>query len=84
MFPAGPGEADGHRIGSARLAVRLLDQVTASQARRITAASQAPEPAALSSILAARIPGHLHTPDLPDDDEWPGLYRIEPADWALT
>ena len=65
--------AGGHSRGSARLAVRLLDQATADQARRITA-PHPPEPAAPGTILPAGIPGQLHTPDLPDDHEWPGLY----------
>ena len=46
----------GHRSGNARLAVRLLDQATASQARRITTVPQAADPATLSTIDAADIP----------------------------
>jgi hypothetical protein len=60
--------------GSARLAVRLLDQATASQARRITTAPQPQDPAALCTIHAADIPAHLDLCDLPADDHWPGQY----------
>ena len=63
----------GHRSGNGRLAVRLLGQATASQARRITTASQPPDPATLSTIDAADIPGHVQPHDPPADD-WPGQY----------
>jgi hypothetical protein len=67
--------ADGdHGCGNARLAVRLLDQATASQARRVTSASQSRGRAALNTIRAADIPVHMHPHDLPADDEWPGQY----------
>jgi hypothetical protein len=59
--------------GNARLAVRLLDQATASQARRITSGPQRPDPATLSTIDAADIPGHVRPHDPPADD-WPGQY----------
>jgi AAA lid domain len=60
--------------GNARLAVRLLTQVTATQARRITTASKPPDPAALSTIAVADIPGHLDPDDPATDDERPGQY----------
>jgi hypothetical protein len=60
--------------GSARLAVWLLDQATASQARRITAEPQPADPAALCTVCAADIPAHLDLRDLPADDHWPGQY----------
>jgi hypothetical protein len=63
----------GKGAGNARLAVRLLDQVTVSQARRITTTAQIPEPAALSTIDAKDVPEHVHPPDPPADD-WPGQY----------
>ena len=63
----------GHGSGNARLAVRLLDQVTVSQARRITTAAHTPDPATLSTIDAADVPEHVHPPDPPADD-WPGQY----------
>jgi len=63
-----------HGPGNARLAARLLDQATASQARRVTAAAQTPDPATLSTIRAADIPGHIHPGDPPADDPWPGQY----------
>ena len=59
--------------GNARLAVRLLDHATVSQARRITTVPQPPDPATLSTIDAADIPAHVHVPDPPADD-WPGQY----------
>jgi hypothetical protein len=65
----------GHAAGNARLAVRLLTQATASQARRITTASGPQDPAALSVICAADIPGQLHPYDLAaDDGQRPGQY----------
>jgi AAA lid domain-containing protein/ATPase family protein associated with various cellular activities (AAA) len=63
----------GHDSGNARLAVRLLDQVTVSQARRITAVPQPPDPATLSTIDATDIPAHVHADD-PPTDNWPGQY----------
>jgi hypothetical protein len=63
-----------HVAGNARLAVRLLDQATTSQARRITAAPQSWDPATLSTIDAADIPGRIHPGDRPADDQWPGQY----------
>lgn len=64
----------GHGSGNARLAVRLLDQVTASQARRITAASHSPDPTTLSTIRATDIPEHVQPSDTPGGDQWPGQY----------
>ena len=63
----------GHRSGNARLAVWLLDQATARQARRIATAAQPCDPATLSVIDAADIPAHVQPPDPPADD-WPGQY----------
>jgi hypothetical protein len=66
-------QADGnHGPGNARLAVRLLEQATASQARRITTAPQPQDPATLSTVDAADIPGHIHPDDRPADDQSPG------------
>ena len=67
------GAEVGDRSGNARLAVRLLDQATARQARRITTASQPSDPATLGTIDAADIPAHVQPPDPPADD-WPGQY----------
>lgn len=64
----------GHASGNARLAVRLLTQATASQARRITTASQPQNPATLGTICAEDIPGHLHPDDPAADDQRPGQY----------
>jgi hypothetical protein len=58
----------GQASGNARLAVRLLTQVTAAQAHRITTAPGPPGPAALSTITEADIPGHLHRDDPAADD----------------
>ena len=67
--------ADGdHGSGNARLAVRLLDQATASQGRRVTTATHPPDPATLSTIHAADMPGHIHPCDPPADGQWPGQY----------
>ena len=63
----------GHGAGNARLAVRLLDHATVSQACRIAAVPQSPDPVTLSTIDAADIPAHVHVPDPPADD-WPGQY----------
>jgi len=69
-------DAEGHHgSGNARLAVRLLDQATASQARRImTAASPPRDFAALSTIQAEDIPAHIYLHDQSADDERPGQY----------
>jgi hypothetical protein len=64
----------GPASGNARLAVRLLTQVTAAQARRITTAPEPPDPAALGTIAEADIPGHLHADDPAADDQRPGQY----------
>ena len=65
----------GHGSGNARLAVRLMDQATARQARRImTAASPARDPATLSAIQAEDIPAHISLHDRSVDDERPGQY----------
>jgi hypothetical protein len=68
------GQAESrHRSGNARLAVRLLDQATSGQARRITALP-APDLATLSAISPADIPGHIHLDEPVTDDERPGQY----------
>ena len=64
----------GQASGNARLAVRLLTQVTAAQARRITTAPEPPGPAELTTIAEADIPGHLHPEDPAADDQRPGQY----------
>jgi hypothetical protein len=57
--------------GNARLAVRLLDQATTSQARRIAALS-APDLATLSTICPNDIPQHIQLDRPITDDEQPG------------
>ena len=64
---------EDHGPGNARLAVRLLNQATASQALRVTTASQPWDPAMLSTIQPVDIPGNLHPHD-PPADERPGQY----------
>jgi AAA lid domain/ATPase family associated with various cellular activities (AAA) len=66
--------AGGHGPGNARLAVQLLDQATASQARRIADASQPPDPGLVNTITEADIPGDLQPRELHPDDQWPGQY----------
>lgn len=61
---------NGHATGNARLAVQLLTQAT-SQAHRVTAGPATPDPAALATINAADIPGHLPPPDPPAHDQPP-------------
>ena len=41
------------------LAVRLLDQVTAAQARRVTTTSRRPDLGMLSMIIESDVPEHL-------------------------
>jgi stage V sporulation protein K len=60
--------------GSARLAVRLLDQTAACQALRITSTPQPHDSAMLATIRATDIPAHLDLRSLPDEDRWPGQY----------
>jgi hypothetical protein len=69
-------EAEGdHRSGNARLAVRLLNQAVARQARRV-AGTSSPDPdlATLSTIVAADIPERLPPDGTPPDEDWPGQY----------
>lgn len=81
LTPAAAGKAAavlGHaesrlHSGNARLAVRLLDQATTSQARRI-AALPAPDLAILSTISPDDIPGHIQLDRPITDDERPGQY----------
>jgi ATP-dependent exoDNAse (exonuclease V) alpha subunit len=62
-----------HATGNARRAVRLLNQATTSQARRVTGAAGRLDPAALATIRADDIPGHL-PPEDPASDQRPGQY----------
>jgi hypothetical protein len=64
----------GHASGNGRLAVQLLTQATASQAHRISIASDLQDSVALSSISAADIPEYLNAHDPPADDQRPGQY----------
>lgn len=62
-----------HKTGSARLAVRLLDQAVTSQARRITALPT-PDLATLSKIDADDIPGYIRLDEPLKDEDRPGQY----------
>ncbi len=84
LTPAAESKAAGvlaqaeasHGSGNARLAVQLLNQATALQARRVAAASPAPgwDPAALHTLTAADIPDQLHPEHAPPEENWPGQY----------
>jgi len=66
---------DDHRSGNARLAVRLLNQAVARQARRVAGASSPdPDLAELSTITSADIPERLLPDGTPPDEDWPGQY----------
>jgi hypothetical protein len=69
-------KAEGdHGSGNARLAVRLLNQVTESQARRVaTASSDGRDPAPLITITEADIPDYLPPYGTAPDEDWPGQY----------
>jgi hypothetical protein len=64
-----------HSPGSARLAVALLNQATAAQARRLTACSlRSQTPVALATINEVDIPDCLPPDALPVDEDRPGQY----------
>jgi transcriptional regulator with XRE-family HTH domain len=61
--------------GNARLAVRLLNQARAVQARRVAAAPpKGRDLAALVTITETDIPSQLHLDGTPPDEDWPGAY----------
>jgi len=62
-----------HATGNARLAVRLLNQATTSQGRRVIAASHRLDPVALATICADDIPGQLPVDDS-SPEQRPGQY----------
>jgi hypothetical protein len=67
--------ASGRVPGSARLAVGLLNQATAAQARRLAAwPSRNQTPVALATINEADIPDRLPAGTVSFDDDWPGQY----------
>ena len=66
-------EAD-HPSGNARLAVRLLNQIIAAQARRVTASPQPQDPGALGTVIEADISEQLACDGPPSDSAWPGQY----------
>ena len=58
-----------------RLAVRLLNQALAAQARRVTASPGAQHPAALSTVVEEDIPEYLDHDDATSDERgWSGQY----------
>jgi hypothetical protein len=64
-----------HAPGNARLAVGLLNQATAAQARRVAAWSSRDQTAvALATINDADIPDFLSADAVLFDDDWPGQY----------
>ena len=68
------GQAESHRpSGNARLAVRLLDQTTSSQAHRIMRLP-APGPAVLRSISPDDLPRQIHLDEPVTGDERSGQY----------
>ena len=70
--------AEGDRgPGNARLAVRLLNQATAIQARRVASASGPDrDPAGLHALSEADIPDELHSDGILLDEYWPGQYLL--------
>ena len=62
-----------HATGNARLAVRLLNQATTGQGRRVIAASHLLDPVALATICADDIPGQLPVDDS-SPEQRPGQY----------
>jgi hypothetical protein len=61
-------------LGQTLLAVRLLGQVTAAQARRVTTTSRRPDLGMLSMIIESDVPEHLYRGDLSFGEDWPGEY----------
>jgi hypothetical protein len=60
--------------GNARLAVRLLNQATTSQGRRVIAAAGRLDPSAMATICAEDIPGQLPPEDPPPSEQRSGQY----------
>jgi transcriptional regulator with XRE-family HTH domain len=69
-------KAEGdHGTGNARLAVRLLNQATEAQARRVARMSSGGrDPAALITITEADIPDSLPPYGTATNEDWPGQY----------
>lgn len=69
-------QAEGdHGSGNARLAVRLLDQVTAAHGRRVITESRRPDPGTLNAIIESDVPEHLYCGDLcSGGEDRPGQY----------
>ena len=66
-----------HVPGNARLAVGLLNQATAAQARRLAAwSSRSQTPVALATVNEADIPDRLSPATVPLDEDWPGQYLL--------
>lgn len=63
-----------HPCGNARLAVRLLDRVTAAQARRLAASPGPQHPATLGTVTEADVPEHLDRDGPSSDRSWSGQY----------
>jgi hypothetical protein len=54
--------------------VRLLNQVIAAKARRVTASRQPQDPGALGTVIEADIPERLACDDPSSDSAWTGQY----------
>jgi transcriptional regulator with XRE-family HTH domain len=68
-------QAEGeHGSGNARPAVRLLNQATAAQARRVAVAPSRGREAALNTITDADIPDYLPPYGTAQEDYWSGVY----------
>jgi AAA lid domain-containing protein len=68
------GAEDRRCSSNARLAVRLLDQATASHAHRAAGTSTSRDRAALVTICATGLRGYLDPSDQFADDHRPGQY----------
>jgi hypothetical protein len=68
----------GHASGSARLAVRLLNQAKTAQARRLTSSSGEQHPDTMRTVIEADIAEHLGRDEPPSGEEWPGQYLLGP------
>jgi AAA lid domain/ATPase family associated with various cellular activities (AAA) len=66
---------EGRNSRNARLAVALVNQATAAQARRVAAeSSRSQNPGILNTITDTDIPDCLHPNAAFPDDDWPGQY----------
>jgi hypothetical protein len=64
----------GGPSGNARLAVRLLNQTIAAQARRVMTRSEGQQTETLRTVIEADIPEHLGREELLNGEDWSGQY----------